>query len=302
MTEYYNPPFFIPQVSVYTKKNTIDRVQQISNWIAFNYFELLHSKYYGHAKQKGIHQTFGISPGKHIFLTTADHDERLLHFYNNAGVQMFKKDVLLLGADLIMGLDWFAYQDDTLSERKKSIERGIELTKNCLDVPNLIPTIQGTNFKEVTDFIQVFKKHGNTRFVLPIRGQMLNFGCRKKSQNTAALLTSTVVRQENIKLFVTGCNSPGLMQRMPSVYGFIGQGYLIQAKQRRLIMGKRYFPIMHPVFSLCCNSCCFGLSKSEICKNEFESNRVVHNLIQIRNSLINIEPVYQSFIEVPICG
>jgi hypothetical protein len=278
--------YFIPIVPVHIKPEVLKNIMPYTNWIGFNLFDLRGSKFYDAVKRKGIRDTFEIDDGKRIFLASTGKDEKLVPFYDNQdGIEQFRADVKDFDADMVMGPDWFVYEDQLPEDRRKNIAKAIELNKECIDLENVVPNIHGTNFQEIRSFIESFKEHGKRLFVMAGRGRLINLGNRKKSQNRFSSLTSTIVTYEKIRLIVTGCNSPKLQENLPAVSAFAGLGWLIQARNRRLIMGKTYRRIFDPGFFCDDFSCCASLSKEELARKEKESARAIHNLKRIVQSL-----------------
>jgi hypothetical protein len=278
--------YFIPLVPSYVRPNVLKSVMPFTEWIGFNLFELRSSKFYPIAKKKGIRDTFEIDDQKRIFVTSTGKDERLIPFYNeHDGISQFRSDITDFDVDMAMGPDWFVYEDSPPYERNKNIARAMELNESCIDLENVIPNVHGTNLQEVKCFIEPFKQRGKRLFIMAGRGRLINFGNRKKSQRNFSSLTSTVVECEKIQLIVTGCNSPKQQENLPHVSGFAGLGWLIQARNRRLIMGKTYRRISDEDFFCNDSDCCSSLSKEELAKTEHEPQRAIHNLKRINNSL-----------------
>jgi hypothetical protein len=278
--------YFIPLVPPHIRPNVLKSIMPHTDWIGFNLFDLRGSKFYAIAQKRGIKTAFGIGEDKKIFLTSTGKDEKLIPFYNRQnGIDQFRSDVINFDVDMAMGPDWFVYEDQPPNERKKNIRRSIELNEKCVDLENVIPNIHGTTFQETKAFIKTFKGQGKTLFVMAGRGRLINLGNRKRSQRSFSSLTSTIVRCEEIRLIITGCSSPKLHNDMPDVSGFVGLGWLIQARNRRLIMDRTYRRIFDPHFFCHDSSCCASLSKEELAKPDHEPNRAIHNLRRIIHSL-----------------
>lgn len=289
---------FIPMVSVYTNRELMKAILPHTSWIGFNYFELVNSKYYKLAQAKGVSETFGIDDKTKIFLTSTAKDEQLIHFYEELnGLEKFKSDIRSFDVNLAMGPDWFSYKDDPPEVRKETIAKAIELTTGCLEIENIVPAIRGTNFEEMTSFIEHFKAQGKNLFVFTGREYLINLYDRKKAQQEAFFLTASLVRALGIKLILTGCSSPKLQEKLFAVWGFVGQGWFIQAMQRRLIKGKTFMSIFDPRFS--CNDarCCGFVDINDLKNGKYDSARAVHNLRRINDSLRET-PVYsQAYLE-----
>jgi hypothetical protein len=277
-----NDRFFIPMVPPYINPKILKDVQQYTDWIGFNLFELRHSKFYNSAKKKSIRDTFEIDDKKKIFLTSITKDKELKRFYDKHNwIEEFKSDVRDFDVNMAMGPDWFSYKGGP----KDNIQKAIELNMNFLDLEIIVPTIRGTNFQEVKSFIEPFKALGRTLFVFTGREYLVNLADRKRAQFEFFSLTSKMTRIEKIKLIVTGCNSPKLQESLPAVLGFAGLGWLIQSRQRRLIMGKIYKSIFDPKFSCVDPSCCASIDKKALAKPENDSVRATHNLRKINANL-----------------
>lgn len=278
--------FFIPIVPVHINPNVLVSIMQHTKWLGFNLFDLRESKYYESAEREGIKNTFNIDGRKKIFLTSTKADEKLAVFYNNQnGIEKFKSDVTNFNVDIAMGPDWYAYDDDPSHMREASIKKAFELNEKCIDMENVLPDIHGTNFQEAIKFIKPFKEQGKELFVIAGRGRLINLGRRGNSQINFAGLTSAITKYEGIKLIVTGCSSPKLQYMMPDVLGFAGLGWLIQARNRRLIMGNTYRRISDSKFSCSDKNCCALFTKEELFKPENESIRAIHNLKRICSNL-----------------
>lgn len=279
--------YFIPLVPPYVNPSVLKGVMPYTTWIGLNLFDMRDSKFYAAAKRNGIKAAFGIDEDKRIFLTSTGRDENLIPFYDEQnGIDQFISDVTDFDVDIAMGPDWFVYEDQPSNERRKNIAKAIELNEKCIDLENFVPNIHGTTFQEIETFIKPFKQQGKTLFVMAGRGRLINLGNRKRSQKSFSFLTSTIIRCEDIRLIVTGCSSPKLQEDMPGVSGFVGLGWLIQARNRRLIMGKTFTRISDPRFFCHDSSCCASISKEELAKPERESNRAIHNLKRIIDSLM----------------
>jgi hypothetical protein len=283
---FKNERFFIPMVSVYTKPLFFKAILPFTRWIGFNYFEIIHSNHYLMAKTMGLRKAFGIDDKTYIFLSTAAKDKLLVKFYDNEkGLETFKSDMKKLKANLVMGPDWFSYKEDPLFARKEVVTKAIELNSACLSIDNLVPTIRGTNFSEMSDFVRYFKDRGVKVFVFAGREYLINLGDRKRAQQEAFLLTQLLVKKFGIRLLLTGCSSPLLHRKLQSVSGFAGQGWLIQAKQRRLLKGNTYVHISNKAFS-CNDSDCCRFFRNEDLKNEkCDFSRAIHNLKRINSFL-----------------
>jgi hypothetical protein len=280
--------YFIPLVTPYINPDVLKEILPHTNWIGFNLFEMQGCrKFYLTAKNKGIREVFGIDDSKKIFLSSTAEDEKLISFYDKKdGIQQFREDVIDFDVDMAMGPDYFAYEDKPLSERKACIEKAIDLNMKIVDLENVVPTIQGTNLKEIRTFVEPFKRIGKTQFIIPGRGRLINLGNKKKSQRDFYSLISAVVETERIELIVTGCNSPKQIENMPAVLAFAGKGWLIDARRRLLICDdKTYRYISDPRFLCKDSACCNSLSKDELSKTENESIRAKHNLRRISRSL-----------------
>lgn len=290
--------FFIPMVQPYISPKILRCIIPYTKWIGFNFFELRHSKFYQQTKEKSLRNAFGIGNETKIFLTTIAKDKELIRFYAEPNsLDELRSDILDFDVDLAMGPDWFSYKDDPPKKRKENLEKAIELNMRFLDLENVVPTIRGTNFQEVSNFIQRFKTLGRQLFVLTGREYLVNRGDRKKAQTEISSLTSAIVDSERIRIILTGCNSPKLMTALPVVSGFSGLGWLIQSKKRRLIMGKTYFNISDPRFSCKDHRCCANLDKDSLKDQEHDSVRAVHNLLMI-NAYLKTEPfLSQTYLE-----
>jgi hypothetical protein len=278
--------FFIPLIPAHIRPGVLKGIMPHTNWIGLNLFDLRRSRFYAAAKKKGIRPAFGIDEDKRIFLTSTGKDEELIPFYDeHNGIDQFRSDVIDFDIDAAMGPDWFVYEDQPPNERRKSIEKAIEFNERCIDLENVIPNIHGTTFQEIETFVKPFKEQGKTLFVMAGRGRLINLGNRKESQRSFSSLTSTITRCENIRLIITGCSSPKLQEGMPDVSGFVGLGWLIQARNRRLILDKTYTRLSDPLFFCRDSNCCASLSKEELAKPDHEPKRAIHNLRRIVNSL-----------------
>lgn len=278
--------FFIPMVSVYTKPEILKAIMPHTSWIGFNYLELRGSKYSILAKARGLRETFCIEDKIKIFLSTTAKDKQLIQFFNKSnGLEKFRSDVQSFGVNLTMGPDWFSYKDDPLDLRKEEVMKSIELTNGCLELENLAPTIRGTNFEEMVSFVEHFKAQGNKVFVFAGREYLINLADRKRAQREAFFLTATLARVEGINLILTGCSSPKLQEKLFAVWGFAGQGWLIQSMQRRLIKGKTYLNIFNPKFSCDNPNCCGLVDINNLKTSDYDSLRATHNLRLINASL-----------------
>ncbi len=278
--------FFVPLVPPYVKPQVLQDIMPFTKWIGFNYIEVIGSRSYPAAQKRGVRDAFGISEEKKIFMTTTGHDEKLERFYSDpSGIEQFRSDIQDFNVDMVMGPDFYAYEDQTPNERKKSIAKALELNERCIDLENVVPNIHGTNFQEIRKFIEPFKMRGRTVFIMPGREYLINLTDRKRSQREFSSLTSTITRSEKIKMIVTGCSSPMLQSNLPDVSGFVGMGWWIQAKYRRLILGNTFTSIFDPRFH--CNdfSCCASLDSKQLRRPEKDSIRAVHNLKQIQARL-----------------
>jgi hypothetical protein len=285
-------------VSVYTKPELLKAVVPHTSWIGFNYLELRTSSLYSFVKARGLREAFEIDNGTRIFLSTTGKDKQLLHFYNElSGLEKFRSDIQNFGIDLAMGPDWFSYKDDPSWLRKESVGKSIELTTGCLDLENIAPTIRGTSFREMAGFIDHFKAQGKQVFVFPGREYLINLADRKRAQREAFSLTATLARAKGIKLILTGCSSPILQERLFAVWGFAGQGWLIQSKQRRLIKGKTYMSIFDNRFSCDDPKCCASISLKDLKNTEHDSARAVHNLRRIIAALKPLPKFEQTCLE-----
>ena len=290
--KFENERFFIPMVSVYSRPTLLKAILPFTHWIGFNYFELIQSKFYPLAKNIGLKKTFQIDDETNIFLSTAAKDNKLIKFYDvKNGIETFKSDVTKLGVNLVMGPDWFSYKEDSLSVRKEVIRKAIELNTACLGIDNLVPTIRGTNFSEMAEFIKYFKAKGVNAFVFAGREYLINLGDRKRAQQEAFLLTQILVKTLGIKLLFTGCSSPRLYRELTSVSGFASQGWLIEAKQRRLLKGKTYMRISNDKFFCYDEDCCKFLSRKDLKSERSDILRAIHNLKQINNFLKGQKPL-----------
>jgi hypothetical protein len=284
--------FFIPMVSVYTKPIFFKAILPFTHWIGFNYFELLHSSRYLLAKTMGLRKAFRIDDKTNIFLSTAAKDKLIVKFYDKEnGLETFKSDVKKLKANLVMGPDWFSYKEDPLSTRKEVIRKSIELNSACLGIDNLVPTIRGTNFSEMSDFVKYFKDRGVRIFVFAGREYLINIGDRKRTQQEAFLLTQSLVKSLGIRLLFTGCSSPRLYRKLQSVSGFASQGWLIQAKQRRLLNGNAYVHISNRAFSCYDADCCRFFRREDLKSERCDFYRAIHNLKRINNFLRGQKPL-----------
>ena len=277
---------FIPLFPVYIKHDILESMLPYSNWIGFNYFELRRRKFYDDVKRRGIRKTFNIDDKKKIFLTSTNNDKAIEKFYDHEGIVTFKSDVKAFDATMVMGPDWYIYEDMNPSQRNESIEKAIRLNQECIDLGNIVPNIHGTNPQEIGRFVEPFKAQGINAFVMPGREYLINRYYRKRDQAKFSALTSTISRLEKIDLIVTGCSSPKLMFDLPDVSSFVSLGWLVQARCRRLIMGKTYMRILDPRFHCEDSRCCATFTKEELVKQENESFRAIHNLNKI-NSQVN---------------
>jgi hypothetical protein len=278
--------FFIPMVPPYVSQELLKEMLQHTNWIGFNRFEVRHSKFYDEAKKRGLRDTFKIDDGTSIFLTSTAKDEELIRFYGqNSCFEELKSDIINFDVNMAMGPHWFVYKKDPPERRKKDIKKAFELNMSFSDLENVLPTIHGTKFQEIRRFVEPFKAQGKKLFVLPGREYLINLEDREKAQREFSFLTSTTARAEKIDLIVTGCNSPKLQESLPAVLGFAGLGWLIQSKQRRLIMGKKYVSIFDPRFFCNDSDCCALIHKKDLTKPENDSVRAIHNLRQINACL-----------------
>jgi hypothetical protein len=273
-------------VSVYTRQEILKSVLPYTNWIGFNYFELIGSKYYSLANALGLRRAFCLDDDTKIFLATTAKDKQLIRFYDDPNwMKKFRSDVRSFAVDLTMGPDLFSYKDDPLTLRKKLVEKSIALTAECLDIQNLAPAIRGTNFEEMAYFINHFKTKGKDLFVFAGREYLINLADRKKAQQEAFTLTANLVRTLDIKMIMTGCSSPRLMEKLFAVWGFAGQGWLIQSNQRRLIKDKTYVSIFDKKFSCHDPHCCCNVTMEQLRNKQYDSVRAIHNLKQINASL-----------------
>jgi hypothetical protein len=278
--------FFIPMVPPYIKQELLKAVLLHTSWIGFNYLEIRNSRLYPLFKARGIRDTLGIDDKTKIFLSSTAKDKQLIRFYDKSnGIEKFKSDTRSFGIDLLMGPDWFSYKNDPLAVRKEVIRKSVALTLGCLELENLVPTIRGTNFQEMASFVDYFKAQGKNLFVFTGREFLINLADRKRAQQEVFLLTATLARSEGIKLILTGCSSPRLQERLFAVWGFAGQGWLIQSMQRRLIKGKTYLNIFDPKFSCDDPSCCGLITINDLKNAEYDSVRAIHNLRRITASL-----------------
>ena len=278
--------FFIPMIPPYIESKVLLNVLQNSKWIGFNLFELRHSRFYRDIKNKGLKDTFGIDDDTKIFLASIAKDEQLKDFFGHLNwLEEFRSDIIDFDVDIVMGPDWFSYKEDSLAQRRANIERATSLNMGLLDLENVVPTIRGTSVQEFRAFIEPFKAQGKTLFVLTGREYLINLGDRKKAQLEFSSSTSVIVQSEKIRLLVTGCNSPKLMEMLPTVSAFSGLGWLIQSRQRRLIMGKTYLSIFNPKFFCHDSNCCAAMSKKELKNPENDSVRAIHNLRRINANL-----------------
>lgn len=294
--------FFLPMVPPYLKPPVLQHIMKNTSWIGFNRFELRHSRFYYDLKRKGLRNYFGIPDCIKIFLSSIAKDEELIRFFSDPNwLENFKGDIKDFDVDVAMGPDWFSYKDDLLSQRRRNVEKAIDLNIALLELENVVPTITGTSIEEFTTFVKPFKSQGKTLFVLPGREYLVNLGDRKRAQLEFSSLTSALTKSEKVELIITGCNSPKLMEMLTTALGFSGLGWLIQARQRRLIMGKVYLSIFDPVFF--CNdlSCCGAIRKEDLRNPENDSIRAVHNLRRINATLGNTSRLSQAYLEV-FCG
>jgi hypothetical protein len=290
--------FFIPVVSVYTEPELLKAIMSHTSWIGFNYLELRNSNRYPFAKARGLRDAFGLDDQTRIFLSTTAKDKRLVRFYDESnGLEKFRSDMLSFGVDLTMGPDWFSYKDDPLSLRQKVVRKSIKLNMDCLDLENLAPTIRGTNFQEMAGFISHFRVQGKKVFVFPGREYLINLADRKRAQREAFSLTATLTRAEGIKLILTGCSSPKLQQRLFAVWGFAGQGWLIQSMQRRLIKDETYVSIFNKRFFCDDPRCCASISINDLKSPRCDSIRAIHNLRRINAALKPMPKIEQTCLE-----
>jgi hypothetical protein len=279
--------YFIPLISVYTRGILLRDILPHVDWIGFNYFELKRSKYFRMAKEKGIRDTFGIDDEKKIFLASTAKDEELEQFYFGLnGIDVFKSDVTDFNVDRAMDPDWFIYCDQPRSEREKNSNIALQLNEQCISLENVVPNIHGTDFQEIRNFVEHFKKQGKLEFVIPGREYLINLDDRRRSQREFSFLTSTIAKEERISIITTGCSSPKLQESLPAVSGFVGLGWLIQARCRRLIFGKTFRNLFDPTFFCHDLDCCGSLDKLELAKPEHDSNRAIHNLRKIQSLMV----------------
>lgn len=228
--------FFVPIVPSYVNNKFLDEILHFTNWIGFNLFDLMKNRIFQDVKKYGIKETFDISNDKKIFITTTERDEFLIQYYDKLdGLNNFISIVETLDVDLVMGPDWFVYEEMSKFERSKNIMKALLLNQKCLNCDNVVPNIHGTTISEMINFVKPFKEQGKELFVLPGREYFLNINNRKYSMRKFFGFTSVLSRKENLKLIVTGINSPKIHRYLQDVKSFVGLGWLIQARYRRLI-------------------------------------------------------------------
>jgi hypothetical protein len=294
---YAKSRFYIPMVSPYLKLGMLQDILKHTLWIGFNIFELKHSKFYDNVKSKGLKDAFGINDDVKVFLTSITKDQNLINFFGHPNwLKEFRSDIMDFNVDMAMGPDWFSYKEDSFKQRKANIKKAIELNMGLLDLENVAPPIRGTSLEEFRSFVAPFKAQGKTFFIFAGREYLINLGDRKKAQLEFSSLTSVITQLEKVRLVVTGCNSPKLMETLPTVSGFSGLGWLIQSRQRRLIMGKTYLNIFDPKFFCNDNGCCAAISKKDLKNPENDSIRAIHNLRRINANLGNISEFSQAYL------
>lgn len=287
--------YFIALVPVHTSQNILEKILLHIKWIGFNIFDLRGSKFYSVAKERGIRDAFNIGDDKKIFLTSTQKDEQLERFYEGSnGIAVFKSDVVDFDVDMAMGPDWYVYCDQPPDERRKHLKKALDLNEKCVELENVAPNVHGTNFREMTEFIELFKAQGKSIFVIPGREYLINLDDRKKSQREFSSLTSTIAREERIKIIITGCSSPKLQENLPDVSGFAGLGWLIQARCRRLVFGKTYRSLFDPAFSCNDPNCCGSFDRYELARPERDATRAIHNLRKIQSQLVERPKFSQS--------
>jgi hypothetical protein len=270
------------------KPDVLNSLVPFTDWIGFNLFDIRKSKMYATIQGKGIRSTYNINDKTRIFISSTAEDEQLVKYYNQPNaIERLKKDIVNFGVDLVMGPDWFVYEDQPLSVRRKNLAKAISLNQQCVDVENIAPNIHGTNLAEATSFIEPFKKQGKQLYVMAGRGRLINFGERKKSQRNFAFLTSAINSNEKVKLIVTGCSSPKLQEMLTAVTGFASLGWLIQSRLRRLIMHKTYRSIFDRMFVCKDYDCCAMVPKKELAQSIHDKRRAIHNLKKITAGLAN---------------
>ena len=287
--------FFIPMVPPQIKPETLLAVSLHTSWIGINLFQLKHSSFYEKAKSKGVRDAFGINDKIKIFLTTINDDNYLVNYFNKSSwFEELKSDLNGFSADMVMGPDWFSYREDSPELRNRNIKKAIDLNLMFTYQENIIPTIRGNYSQEIKRFIKPFKEIGKNLFVFTGREYLINLGDRKRSEFELLSLTSNIVRNEKVKLIVTGCSSPRQQENLPDVFGFSGLGWLINAKRRMLISGKTYRWLSSPIFSCADPDCCNSMNKSELAQSKNDSIRAIHNLKAIIARLNTAKHMQQS--------
>jgi hypothetical protein len=148
-----------------------------------------------------------------------------------------------LSPDIIMGPDWFCYRSDRPEISAQRIKKAIDLNMEFIGYENFVPTIRGNYCQETKRFVEPFKKLGKNWFVFTGREYLVNRGDRKRSELAIASITSTLAREEKIKLIVTGCSSPRQQEKLKYVAGFAGLSWLIRSREK-VTQGKKllHFP------------------------------------------------------------
>jgi hypothetical protein len=278
--------YFIPLLPANTKPSIISAILPHTDWVGLNIFDLQRSKVYAEAKRIGsIKDALGLPVGKKVFLTSTERDENLEKFYEKGGIEKLKSDISDLSPDMVMGPDWYVYDDMPEFERTKNIMKAIDLNQKLIDFDVMAPNIHGTNPTEIRRFIEPFKAQGKRNFIMPGREYLINRGDRKRCQELFSALTSITARTENVDLIVTGCGSPKLQQSLPDVKGFVGIGWMVQAGYRRLIFNGTYHSIFDKEFHCDDPDCCASAIPEELAKPEKNLVRYVHNLKKIKSDI-----------------
>jgi hypothetical protein len=63
--------FFIPQIPSYIKPDILEYIIPHTEWIGFNYFDLIHNSIFSEVQMHGVKEIFNISDNKKIFITTS---------------------------------------------------------------------------------------------------------------------------------------------------------------------------------------------------------------------------------------
>jgi len=275
---------FIPQFSSYVDDSFLNDMLPHTNWIGFNYFDLLHNRIFPKVKKHGIRDVYNISDKKKIFLSTTEKDELLINYYNNQnGLNDFILNVEELDADLVMGPDWFVYEKMGIQEKTRHITKASLMNQKCLSCDKIIPNIHGTNIHELSEFIKPFKELGSDLFVLPGREYFRRKGDVKNSQKQFYGFTSYLKRIEEVELLVTGISSPRVHRYLSDVKYFVGQGWDIQAAFRQIIDDLTFKKIVNGLELD--QNIVENVSLNELLDEEYDSLRALYNLIKINEKI-----------------